>query len=125
MTTAPACRASSRPPGAVPVGLGAPIGVLLRADLATQSRRARRAYQANRHHQASRPPPTTPIRPRLHKESTPREISRLVFGLPCGEARSGVKIGRGRPLTSLLLGPGEAGGSSDAGSRAVGPSVSP
>ena len=54
-----------------------------------------------------------------------REILRLVFGLPCGEARSGVKIGRGRPLTSLLLGPGEAGGSSDAGSRAVGPSVSP
>src|SRR6266581_5707590 len=39
-----------------------------------------------------------------------REITRLVFGLPCGEARSGVKIGRGRPLTSLLLGPGEAGG---------------
>jgi hypothetical protein len=28
----------------------------------------------------------------------------LVSGLPCGEARSGVKIGCGRPLTSLLLG---------------------
>src|SRR6266536_2666596 len=40
----------------------------------------------------------------------PREISRLVPDLPCGEARSGVKIGRGRPLTSYVLGRCEAGG---------------
>src|SRR6266508_870984 len=31
-------------------------------------------------------------------------VRRLVPDLPCGEARSGVKIGRGRPLTSYVLG---------------------
>jgi hypothetical protein len=49
----------------------------------------------------------------------------LSRGFPWREARSGVKIGPGRPPTSSLLGLGEAVSKSDAGSRAVGPSVLP
>jgi hypothetical protein len=44
---------------------------------------------------------------------------------PYREARSGVKIGPGRPPTSSLFGLGEAVSKSDAGSCAVGPSVLP
>jgi drug/metabolite transporter (DMT)-like permease len=40
---------------------------------------------------------------RWHTQRSQQQAG-LVSGLPCGEARSGVKIGCGRPLTSLLLG---------------------